>query len=127
MSVGKTEKDEMFKGSDLEAVVKTAPESVKWHGFVQWPHPDDWEMEHWDFYRTTAYSINKKRKKPPYDLYREEFITGLHFTMEYGTANFKGVDISKIVSGKEPINPRFMNWFRVNWNAYVHEILNPNG
>lgn len=128
MSAADAMKKDLAKQVDSEVVIKTASESFKWAGSVRWPHPDDWEMEHWDFHRTATFEQLKKRTgKPPYDTIKEEFLIGLRFTLEYGSADFKGVDFQEILDGTAKIKPRFMIWFYNQWVPYTREILDPKG
>lgn len=128
MNADKAMKRALVEQVDSEVVIKTAPESLKWAGSVQWPHPDDWDMGHWKFYRTAVFNEMKKRTgQPPYDSIKEDFIVGLRFTLEYGAADFKGIDFQEIINGKQKVKPRFMTWFFNQWKPYVGEILDPKG
>lgn len=128
MNADKAIKESMSEQINSEVVVRTASESFRWAGSVQWPHPDEWDLEHWEFYRTAVFDEMKKRTgQPPYDSIKEDFLVGLRFTLEYGAADFKGVDIPAIVNGKAKIKPRFMTWFFNQWKPYVNEVLDPKG
>lgn len=119
-------KQKLEMQSKKGVVVMTTPDSFKWKGSVQWPEPDEWDMEHWEFYRSVVYDVVTKRKgTPPHDNVREDFIVALRFTLEYGSADFEGVDIPAIVSGKAKIKPRFMAWVYNQWTPYIRTILDP--